>query len=177
MKLTKIFLVIMALCAISCGKNEGSTPGGPNNPSGPNNPGGPNTDDNGIVWTESGHLAGQWSLTSYGQSVQPEIYIEFCEDGTFNLYQRFTSIKWISYKGSYTIQNNILTGKYSGDIPLSNYKVSYGKKGDLKYIRLKSDKDDAYIQIYEECEIPEYIVEEAKSGAKAVRSTELVPFL
>lgn len=172
MKLTKIFLVIMALCALSCGKNEGLTPGGPNNP------GGPSTDDNGIVWTESGHLAGQWSLTSYGQSVQPEIYIEFCEDETFNLYQRFTDIAWVHYNGNYTLKSNILTGKYSDGTSLANdYKVSYGKKGDLKYIRLKSDKDDAYIQIYEECEIPEYIVEEAKSGTKAVRSTDLAPIL
>ena len=162
MKLTKIFLVIIALCALSCSKSESP---------------GPNADNNGINWTESGSLVGQWSLTSYGNTVQPQIYIEFCEDGTFNLYQRFTSIEWVNYKGSYTIQNNILTGKYSDDTPLSNYKVSYGKKGDLKYLMLKSDKDEAYVQVYEECEIPDYIIEEAKSSTKAVRSTDFAPLL
>ena len=170
MKLTKIFLAIVAFCTLSCGEVVGPQP-----PTTPGN--GSFVDDSGIVWEGNGVIVGQWSLTSYGYPVQPQIYVEFCEDGTFNLYQRFTDIAWVSYKGSYSLSGNILTGKYSDGTPLTGYKVSYGKKDNLRHILLASQENEAYMQIYEECEIPTYIIEEAKSGTKAVRSAEFVPVL
>lgn len=168
MKLTKIFLVVVALCALSCNKEkpEEVVPPPP-----------AFVDNSGINWGAEGDIVGQWSLTSHGYPVQPQIYVEFCEDGTFNLYQRFTDIPWKKYKGSYTLEDNILKGKYSNGESLQTYKVKYGEKENLKYIFLESQEEDAYMQIYVECKIPDYIIDEAKSTTKAVRSTDLAPLL
>ena len=171
MKLTKIFLAILAFALIACAKKE-EAPAQTAIPS--------FVDNSGVTWETDGSIVGQWSLTSYGYPTQPQIYIEFLEDGTFNLYQRFTSVDWEHYNGTYTLnlEDNSLTGKYADGTPLGNgYIVSYGEKNSLKYICLESQNDNPYMQIYEECEIPATITEKDIEQPTAVRSTNLVPFL
>ena len=154
MKLTKIFLVIVALCAISCNKEKPEEVVPP--------PPAAFIDNSGIVWGAEGDIVGQWSLTSYGYPVQPQIYIEFGEDGKFNLYQRYTETAWVHLKGSYTLEDNILKGKYSDGKSLStNYAVQYGEKSGKQHISLKGL--DSYMQIYVECDIPTDVKEGSES--------------
>jgi hypothetical protein len=128
-----------------------------------NNPDGPNGD--------KGALSGEWVLTSWNE-VTPEfnVYIDFNDDNTFEIYQQVWSFDYELFTGTYTITGDIVTGIYTdGSIWASGYK--FLKEGDT--LTLYSQEDTSVTSVYEKCEIPVAIKEEATS----TRSAEVVPFL
>ena len=158
MKLTKIFLAVVALFALACT---------------PNNGGG----NDGSKWVNNGTLVGEWCLTSWAgnNEAMPQIYIAFNDDSTFNLYQKNYSVIWFQYEGSYALNNNVLTGAYSdGEALASDYKVAFSSDG--KMLRLTSLTNSSDVAIYTATEIPTWIVEEAKTQEQ-VRSVEAERFL
>lgn len=157
MKLTKIFLAVVALCALACHPNGGN--------------------EETIKWEENGTLVGEWCLTSWAGSsaAKPQVYIAFNDDSTFNLYQQNYSVIWFHYEGNYALNNNVLTGAYSDGKELaSEYKVDFSSDG--KMIRLTSLENSSDVAIYTATEIPTWIIEEAKTPEK-VRSVEADRFL
>lgn len=163
MKLTKIFLAVIALLTIAC--NNGNNGGGETKPS--------------IKWGAEGTIVGEWALTSWAghDEAHPEVYIAFNEDGTFALFQQQYSVVWLRYTGTYTLEGKVLKGAYTDGTPLAcNYKVDYGTKGEEKLLKLTSATDSADVSIYGATEIPTEILDESRDP-EAVRSVAIKRFL
>lgn len=161
MRITKIFLAVIALLIVACKPNGGE--------------GGGSTND--TNWENSGSVVGEWSLTSWSGNSEaaPKVYIVFNENNTFEMYQQSYSVLWFRYSGSWTLNGTTLTGKYSDGTPwTSNYTVAFSE--DPKRIRLtnRNDKDD--VAIYSAAEVPDEIIDESRDP-EAVRSVELKRFL
>ena len=120
---------------------------------------------------EKGELSGEWVLTSWNEAT-PEfnVYIDFNEDGSFAMYQQVWSFDYELFKGSYTINGDIVTGVYADG---TNWACGYkfAKEGDT--LTMYSQEDQSVTSVYNKCEIPA----EIKAEAEATRSSEVVPFL
>jgi hypothetical protein len=162
MKLTKIFLAVIALLTIACNNNGGGSSSSP-----------------AIDWGSEGTIVGEWNLNSWADSTEarPQIYIAFNEDGTFELYQQQYSVVWLRYSGTYTLTGRTLKGSYTDGTPWAcDYEVDYGTEGEAKYLKLTSATDSADVAIYGSCEIPTEIVDESRDP-EAVRSVAIKRFL
>lgn len=151
MKSLKILsLVAAVLFAVACGEKE-------------NNPNGPGAKD--------GVLTGEWVLTSWNETA-PEfnVYIDFNDDNTFQIYQQVWSFDYELFTGTYNISGDIVTGIYADG---SNWACGYKFVKDGDTLTMYSQEDTSVTSVYEKCEIPA----EIKDEATATRSTEVVPFL
>ena len=176
MKLTKIFLAVIALLTIAC--NNGNNGAGETKPS--------------IKWGAEGTIVGEWALSSWAghDEAHPEVYIAFNEDGTFALFQQQYSVVWLRYTGTYTLEGKTLKGAYTDGTPLAcDYKVDYGttdsdvdgdvngeEKKEEKFLKLTSATDSADVSIYGATEIPAEILDESRDP-EAVRSVAIKRFL
>ena len=116
-------------------------------------------------------LDGEWVLTSWNEA-EPEfnVYIDFNEDNTFEIYQQVWSFDYELYTGTYTITGDIVTGVYAdGSIWACGYK--FVKDGDT--LTMYSQEDQSVVSVYTKCEIPA----EIKAEATTTRAMEVVPFL
>ena len=116
-------------------------------------------------------VVGQWVLTSWNEEA-PEfnVYLSFENDGTFAIYQQVWSLDYECFKGTYQLEGSILTGKYADNsIWASGYKVETTDNTLVLY----SQEDQSVKSVYEKCEIPTEIIEEATT----TRAAEAVPFL
>ena len=150
MKSLKIFslAMLLALALVGCKKEE--------------NPGG----------GKGGNaLVGEWVLTSWSEA-QPEfnVYIDFNDDNTFEMYQQVWSFDYELFAGNYTVNGDIVTGSYTdGSAWACGYKFIV--EGDV--LTMYSQEDVSVASVYEKCTIPE----EIKAEAAQTRSLEVVPFL
>ena len=159
MKLTKIFLAFIAMFAISCVQDNG---GGTNN----------NT-----KWANEGSIIGEWELTSFSGSseAKPRVYLALNEDGSFDMYQQAFSIVWFHYTGTFTYNGTTISGKYSDEKPWSTeYAVSFAEEPTR--MRLINTANDKEVSIYNECEIPDSVIDEAREP-ESVRSATVKRFL
>ena len=116
-------------------------------------------------------VVGQWVLTSWNEEA-PEfnVYISFENDGTFAIYQQVWSLDYECFEGTYQLNGDILTGQYADNsIWASGYKVETTDNTLVLY----SQDDQSVKSVYEKCEIPAEIIEEATTP----RAAEAVPFL
>jgi hypothetical protein len=116
-------------------------------------------------------LSGEWVLTSWNEA-EPEfnVYIDFNEDNTFEIYQQVWSFDYELFTGTYTINGDIVTGVYAdGSIWACGYK--FVKDGDT--LTMYSQEDQSVVSVYTKCEIPA----EIKTEATTTRAMEVVPFL
>ncbi|MBQ7222134.1 MAG: hypothetical protein IJS02_01545 [Bacteroidales bacterium] len=77
-------------------------------------------------------VTGSWHLTKYDSGTKSvnigseavDIYIEFLSGGVFNLYQKKGEGRYYHYKGTWSRNNNIVSGMYSDYTPWAcDYKV------------------------------------------------------
>lgn len=164
MKISKIFLAVVALFAVACTNNNSD-----------GNEGGV-TDT--TKWIEEGSVIGDWKLTHWANKEESalQVYLSLNEDGSFDLYQRIYSVVWLHYEGTFTLENNTLSGVYSDGKPWKkSYSVSYAEETPTR-IRLIDQSDSADISIYTEGAIPSEIIDEAQPAVN-VRSVALDRFL
>lgn len=121
--LTLALVLVVALMATSCG------PKGKENPL-----------VKGVV--------GEWKLTSWSASLieQIEVYVEFKADNTFVLYQKDlqTPINYVTFKGTYLISGDIITGKYSDGKnwgATNGYQTTLEPDGTLKMVNADNPDD------------------------------------
>lgn len=103
-------------------------------------------------------VAGSWQLASSSVALEEgyDVYVYF-GDGSFELYQKFGSERYYSYKGSYSVADGVLSGRYSdGSAWASFYKVS--RKGDQLTLTA-ADTDSEYI--YRSADIPDNVKTES----------------
>ena len=104
-------------------------------------------------------LYGEWQSTSL--SVSGEIYLDFNEDKSFELYQKIGEGAYRLYRGTWNIEENILTGKYNDG---EDWAASYDVTIEDKSLTLTSKNDAAEVSKYSSCTIPE----EVKTGCEVV---------
>lgn len=165
MKISKIVLAVLAMCAIvACNPNKG-------------NGGGNNSGDTGNTWSNSGSHVGDWVLTEWNGTTDLSlgVYLSLNENNTFVLYQHLSDVLWEKYEGTYTLSGNTLSGVYSDGVKWADYTIKYNN-GDTKQIKLTRQNDTEDVSIYTATDIPTEVVDNATAPA-AVRSTESKRFL
>lgn len=102
-------------------------------------------------------ITGQWELidieTKAAQigEAEIEVYIEFNKDNTFNLWQMIGAGRFEKMTGTWILNQNVLSGKYSdGKAWGANYEVGI-ESGNLV---MTETKQDIQTYIYRKCTIP-----------------------
>ena len=104
-------------------------------------------------------ILGEWHSTSI--SVNGDIYLSFSEDKTYELYQKIGEGAYRLYRGTWNIEEGILTGKYNDG---ESWAASYDASVQDKTLTLTSKNDAAEVSTYTACEIPE----EVRTGCEVV---------
>lgn len=102
-------------------------------------------------------ITGQWELidietkaVQIGEA-EIEVYIEFNKDNTFNLWQMIGAGRFEKMTGTWILNQNVLSGKYSdGKAWGANYEVGI-ESGNLV---MTETKQDIQTYIYRKCTIP-----------------------
>ncbi len=102
-------------------------------------------------------ITGQWELidieTKAAQigEAEIEVYIEFNKDNTFNLWQMIGAGRFEKMTGEWTLNQNVLSGKYSDKKDWgTTYDVAV-ESGNLVMTEMKTGKETC---IYRKCTIP-----------------------
>lgn len=105
------------------------------------------------------NVEGQWQLMDALFSTKSAVigdetitvYIEFVKDGSFSMWQQLGEGRFHTYTGTWSLSDNILTGKYSdGKSWGSGYSVSID--GDKLTMESLPDASDVFV--YSRCTIP-----------------------
>ena len=148
MKSIKIWSLIAMLCFafVGCENPDNGDNSG-------NNSNGGNSDS----------LVGEWKLVSWCNAA-PEfnVYIDFNEDGTFEMYQQVYSLNYELYAGTYTVSKGVLSGKYSDMQAWSDsYTCKVETVSGVKQLQLVSQTDATVVSIYETTTISDDVKAEA----------------
>lgn len=107
-------------------------------------------------------LIGQWHSTSI--SVEGDIYIEFYQEKSFELYQQIGEGAYRLYRGTWNIEGDLLTGKYNdGEDWAAAYKVAI--EGDV--LTMTSQNDAAETSTYKKSDIPSEVKERCETVVKS----------
>lgn len=130
----RIFAVFFALMLLaSCGKNG---------------------EDNKPELTLEEQLIGQWHSVS--NSLEADLYIDFQEGKTFELYQQIGEGAHRLYRGTWNLEGTLLTGKYNDG---EDWAAAYQVEMREKQLILTSNNDTAEKSTYEKAEIPAEVKE------------------
>lgn len=130
----RIFAVFFALVLLaSCGKNG---------------------EDNKPELTLEEQLIGQWHSVS--NSLEADLYIDFQEGKTFELYQQIGEGAHRLYRGTWNLEGTLLTGKYNDG---EDWAAAYQVEMREKQLILTSNNDTAEKSTYEKAEIPAEVKE------------------
>lgn len=107
-------------------------------------------------------LIGQWHSTSI--SVEGDIYIEFYQEKSFELYQQIGEGAYRLYRGTWNLEGDLLTGKYNdGEDWAAAYKVTI--EGDV--LTMTSQNDAAETSTYKKSDIPSEVKERCETVVKS----------
>ena len=110
-------------------------------------------------------IIGQWHSTSI--SVDGDIYIEFDQAKTFELYQRIGEGAYRLYRGTWNLEGDLLTGKYNdGEDWAAAYKVSI--EGDA--LTMTSNNDAAETSVFIRSEIASEVKDKCTVAVKSRES-------
>lgn len=158
MKMFKIYalaVISLLMMSVACGGDDDTK-----RPSAPSYEG-----------EELGDISAAWKLISVN-GVEPEftVYIEFF-DGIFYMYQQIYELNYVAYEGNYSVEWNILSGVYADG---SEWKCKYvGELSELgDTLTLTSVEMNPIVNVYEQCEIPEEIIDEAEKNTRSVSGFE-----
>ena len=130
-RLIYIFSALVLLA--SCGKNE---------------------EDKKPELTLEQQLVGQWH--SVFNSLEADLYIDFQEGKTFELYQQIGEGAHRLYRGTWNLEGTLLTGKYNDG---EDWAAAYQVEMKEKQLVLTSSNDTAEKSTYEKAEIPAEVKE------------------
>ena len=108
-------------------------------------------------------LCGDWQSTTL--SVSGKVYLSFNGAGTFEMYQMIGEGAYRLYRGTWNLEEDILTGKYNDG---ENWAASYSVAIDNKMLTLTSKNDAGEVSKYSSCTVPE----EVKNGCEVVVKSE-----
>ena len=130
----RIFAIFFALMLLaSCGKNG---------------------EDNKPELTLEQQLIGQWHSVS--NALEADLYIDFQEGKTFELYQQSGEGAHRLYRGTWNLEGTLLTGKYNDG---EDWAAAYQVEMRETQLVLTSSNDTAEKSTYEKAEIPAEVKE------------------
>ena len=115
---------------------------------------GKNSDDNKPEQTLEQQIIGQWHSVS--NSLEADLYINFQEGKTFELYQQIGEGAHRLYRGTWNLEGTLLTGKYNDG---EDWAAAYQVEMREKQLVLTSNNDTAEKSTYEKAEIPAEVKE------------------
>ena len=137
-----LYILLSLLVAAGCGKNKESK------------------------LTLEEKILGQWHSTSL--SVSGDIYLQFDAAKRFEMYQKIGSGAYRLYRGTWNLENDILSGKYNDG---EDWAAAYNVVIDGTSLTLTSVNDAAEATKYSACSIPgeviqgcEVVVKSAEAG-------------
>lgn len=99
-------------------------------------------------------LIGEWHSTDL--AVEADIYIGFSEDNTFEMYQQITEGAYRLYRGTWELQDDVLSGKYNdGEAWAADYTIEI--EGDS--LKMTSKNEAAEVSQYTKAAIPDSVKE------------------
>lgn len=111
-------------------------------------------------------ILGQWHSTSL--SVSGDVYLQFDAAKRFEMYQKIGSGAYRLYRGTWNLENDILSGKYNDG---EDWAAAYNVVIDGTSLTLTSVNDVAEATKYSACSIPgeviqgcEVVVKSAEAG-------------
>lgn len=138
----KILYIISALMLmVSCGEKGGKQP----------------------ELTLEQKLCTEWHSTTL--SLNADIYLSFEENNTFELYQKIVEGAYRLYRGTWNLEEDILTGKYNdGEDWAAAYQISI--EGET--LTMTSKNDAAEVSVYKKAEIPSNVKEGSETIVKSL---------
>ena len=158
MKMFKIYalaVVSLLMMSVACGGDDDTKR--PNTPT--------------YEGEELGDISASWKLVSVN-GVEPEftVYVEVF-DGIFYIYQQIYELNYVAYEGNYSVEWNILSGVYAdGSAWKCKYVGELSELGDT--LTLTSVEKDPIVNVYEECDIPQEVIEEAEANTRSISGVE-----
>lgn len=138
----RIFAVFFAMVLLaSCGKNG---------------------EDNKPELTLEQQLIGQWHSVS--NALEADLYIDFQEGKTFELYQQIGEGAHRLYRGTWNLEGTLLTGKYNDG---EDWAAAYQVEMREKQLVLTSNNDAAEKSTFEMAEIPAEVKDRCETVVKS----------
>lgn len=108
-------------------------------------------------------LCTEWHSTSV--SLDADIYISFADNNTFELYQKIVEGAYRLYRGTWNLEEDVLTGKYNdGEDWAAAYQISI--KGES--LTMTSRNDAAEVSVYQKAVIPDSVKETSETIVKSL---------
>ena len=108
-------------------------------------------------------LCTEWHSTTL--SLDADIYLSFEENNTFELYQKIVEGAYRLYRGTWNLEEDILTGKYNdGEDWAAAYQISI--EGEA--LTMTSKNDAAEVSVYKKAEIPSNVKEGSETIVKSL---------
>ena len=116
----------------------------------------------------SSDIDGQWHIVEWnGEAPVFDVYVDF-NNGKFDIYQQVYSLFYEHFEGTYKTSGDIITGSYTDG---SNWACGYKFEVSGKKLTLSSQEDSSIVSVYERCEIPQAVIDEAQT----TRASEIQP--
>lgn len=111
-------------------------------------------------------IVAEWHLVSVsGMSSAPDVYVNFAQDLSFELYQKIGEGRYRKYTGTYAVTESLVSGTYSdGEKWGSDYEASF----DGENLVLTAQNGSAEVCTYEKKALPDT----DKAGAVLVTKSE-----
>ena len=136
-----LFFISALIIMVSCGDKGGKQPG----------------------LTLEDKLCTDWHSTSL--SLEADIYISFADNNTFELYQKIVEGAYRLYRGTWNLEEDILTGKYNdGEDWAAAYQISI----DGETLTMTSKNDAAEVSVYKKTVIPSSVKETSETIVKSL---------
>ena len=88
-------------------------------------------------------IVAEWHLVGVsGMTSVPQVYVDFAQDMSFELYQKVGEGRYRKYEGTYTVAGSVVSGQYSdGEKWGSDYKASF--EGDNMVLTAQNGSEEA----------------------------------
>ena len=107
-------------------------------------------------------ILGQWHGTSL--SVSGDVYLQFDAAKRFEMYQKIGSGAYRLYRGTWNLENDILSGKYNDG---EDWAAAYNVVIDGTSLTLTSVNDAAEVTKYSACTIPVEVMQGSEVVVKS----------
>lgn len=149
-----IYMLAAVLLFAACGEKEDIGSGNGNGTeNGTGNENG-NEDGGNTELTLEQQMTGEWH--SQRLVIDGDIYLSLASDKTMELYQQIGEGTYRLYRGTWTLENDILSGKYNDG---ENWAASYKVTMDNGLMILVSDNAASEESAFEKAEIPAQVKE------------------